>query len=100
MVARVAAARALVVAVARQEWDSDSGIGGLSFATGTAMAKAVASEAAVFIADEAVQIFGGYGYMRHYPVEKLLRDAQGTEIFEGTTEALRGLTAEEYLSQF
>jgi alkylation response protein AidB-like acyl-CoA dehydrogenase len=100
MVARVAAARALVVSVARQEEDSDGGIGGLSFATGTAVAKAVASEAAVFIADEAVQIFGGYGYMRHYPVEKLLRDAQGTEIFEGTTEALAGLTAEEYLSQF
>ena len=57
MVARVAAARALVVSVAREEWGLDGGIGGLSFATGTAVAKVVASEAAVFIADEAVQIF-------------------------------------------
>jgi alkylation response protein AidB-like acyl-CoA dehydrogenase len=100
MVARVAAARALVLSVARAEGGPEGGIDGLSFAAGTAVAKVVASEAAVFVADEAVQIFGGYGYMRHYPVEKLLRDAQGTEIFEGTTEAMRGLTAEDCLSQF
>jgi len=50
------------------------------------MAKLSASEASVWITDEAVQIFGGYGYMRDYPVEKLLRDAKGTEIYEGTSE--------------
>jgi alkylation response protein AidB-like acyl-CoA dehydrogenase len=62
-----------------------------------AMAKATASEAAVWITDEAVQIFGGYGYMRDYPVEKLLRDAKGTEIYEGTNEIMRVIIAREVL---
>jgi alkylation response protein AidB-like acyl-CoA dehydrogenase len=60
-----------------------------------AMAKLTASEAAVWTADEAVQIFGGYGYMRHYPVERLLRDAKGTEIYEGTNEIMRLVIARE-----
>ena len=58
-----------------------------------AMAKISASEAAVRAADEAVQIFGGYGYMRDYPVEKLLRDAKAMEILEGTNEVLRYVVA-------
>ncbi len=62
-----------------------------------AMAKIAASEAAVWITDEAVQIFGGYGYMRDYPVEKLLRDAKGTEIYEGTNEILRLIIAKDVL---
>ena len=62
-----------------------------------AIAKLVASEAATWAADEAVQIYGGYGYMRHYPVEKLLRDAKGYEIFEGTNEILRQVIAREVL---
>ncbi len=60
-----------------------------------AMAKTTASEDAVWIADEAVQIFGGYGYMRDFPVERLLRDAKGTEIFEGSNEILRLVIARE-----
>ena len=48
-----------------------------------------------FAADEAVQIFGGYGYMKHYPVERLLRDAKGTEIYEGTSEIMRRVIAAE-----
>jgi alkylation response protein AidB-like acyl-CoA dehydrogenase len=60
-----------------------------------AAAKLTASEAATWVADEAVQIFGGYGYMREYPVEKLLRDAKGTEIYEGTSEVLRHVIARE-----
>ncbi len=63
----------------------------------SAMAKVTASEDAVWIADEAVQIFGGYGYMRHYPVEKLLRDAKGTEIYEGTSEIMRLVVARDLL---
>jgi alkylation response protein AidB-like acyl-CoA dehydrogenase len=55
-----------------------------------ATAKLTASEAATWVADEAVQIFGGYGYMREYPVEKLLRDAKGTEIYEGTLRDAKG----------
>lgn len=62
-----------------------------------AMAKITASEAALWIADEAVQIFGGYGYMRDYPVEKLLRDAKGTEIYEGTNEIMRLVIAKDVL---
>jgi alkylation response protein AidB-like acyl-CoA dehydrogenase len=66
-----------------------------SSGTLAAMAKLTASEAAVWTADEAVQIFGGYGYMRHYPVERLLRDAKGTEIYEGTNEIMRLVIARE-----
>jgi alkylation response protein AidB-like acyl-CoA dehydrogenase len=62
-----------------------------------AIAKLAASEAATWSADEAVQIFGGYGYMRHYPVEQLLRDAKGTEIYEGTSEIMRHVIAREVL---
>jgi alkylation response protein AidB-like acyl-CoA dehydrogenase len=57
------------------------------------MAKLFASETAMALATEAVQIFGGYGYMRDYPVEKLMRDAKGTEICEGTNEILRVVIA-------
>jgi alkylation response protein AidB-like acyl-CoA dehydrogenase len=61
------------------------------------MAKLAASEASLWIADEAVQIFGGYGYMKDYPVEKLLRDAKGTEILEGTSEIMRLVVARDVL---
>jgi len=58
-----------------------------------AMAKLYASEALGRAADNAVQIFGGYGYMRDYPVERLMRDAKVTEIYEGTSEAQRIIIA-------
>jgi len=64
-----------------------------------AMAKVTASESAIWITDEAVQIFGGYGYMRDYPVEKLLRDAKGTEIYEGTSEIMRLVIARDVLRE-
>jgi alkylation response protein AidB-like acyl-CoA dehydrogenase len=64
-----------------------------------AMAKLTASEVAVWTADEAVQIFGGYGYMRDYPVERLLRDAKGTEIYEGTNEIMRLVIAREVVGK-
>lgn len=63
-----------------------------------AMAKLAASEAAVFAADEALQIFGGYGYMRDYPLERYLRDARLTEIGEGTSEIQRMVIARHLLS--
>jgi alkylation response protein AidB-like acyl-CoA dehydrogenase len=62
-----------------------------------AVAKLAASEAATRTAAEAIQLYGGYGYMRHYPVEKLLRDAKGAEIYEGTSEVLRQVIAREIL---
>ncbi len=62
-----------------------------------AIAKLAAAEAATWVTDEAIQIYGGYGYMRHYPVEKLLRDAKGAEIYEGTNEIMRKVIAREIL---
>jgi alkylation response protein AidB-like acyl-CoA dehydrogenase len=60
-----------------------------------AMAKLFASEAAMWVTTQAVQIFGGYGYMRDYPVEKLMRDAKATELVAGTSDLLRARIAEE-----
>jgi len=62
-----------------------------------AVAQLAASEAATWTADEAIQICGGYGDLRDYPVEKLLRDAKGTEIYEGTNEIMRHVIAREIL---
>jgi len=62
------------------------------------MAKLMASEAANFCADKAVQIHGGYGYSREYEVERLYRDARITTIYEGTSEIQRLVIARNYLS--
>ncbi len=61
----------------------------------SAMAKLFASETAMWVTTQAVQVYGGYGYMRDYPVEKLMRDAKATEIYEGTNEILRVVIARE-----
>jgi alkylation response protein AidB-like acyl-CoA dehydrogenase len=53
------------------------------------MAKLFASETAMWVTTQAIQLFGGYGYMRDFPVEKLFRDAKVTEIYEGTSEIQR-----------
>ncbi len=63
----------------------------------SSIAKCFASDAAMRVADEAIQIFGGYGYMRDYPVEKLLRDAKLTQIYEGSNEIQRIVIAREQL---
>jgi alkylation response protein AidB-like acyl-CoA dehydrogenase len=61
----------------------------------SAMSKLLASETAMKVTTEALQIFGGYGYMKDYPVEKLFRDAKITEIYEGTSEIQRIVIARE-----
>jgi alkylation response protein AidB-like acyl-CoA dehydrogenase len=61
----------------------------------SAMAKLFASETAMYVTTQAVQVFGGYGYMRDYPVEKLMRDAKATEIYEGTSEIQRLIIARQ-----
>ncbi|HUG41935.1 MAG TPA: acyl-CoA dehydrogenase family protein [Longimicrobiales bacterium] len=61
----------------------------------SSMAKLFASEMAMRVATDAVQVYGGYGYMRDYPVEKLMRDAKATEIYEGTNEIQRVVIARE-----
>ena len=101
MATDVAAARTLTLDVAaRRDARAATGHGPApegppSPAAAAAMAKLLASEAAMRVTDEAVQIFGGYGYMRDYPVEKLMRDAKGTEIYEGTSEILRYVIARD-----
>ncbi|MDP2469673.1 MAG: acyl-CoA dehydrogenase family protein [Candidatus Palauibacterales bacterium] len=61
----------------------------------SSMAKLNASETAVWVTRQAVQVFGGYGYSREYPVERLFRDAKVTEIYEGTSEIHRMIIARE-----
>ena len=61
------------------------------------MAKLVASETANFVSNEAVQIHGGYGYVKEYPVERYFRDARVTEIYEGTSEAQRVVISRDIL---
>lgn len=65
----------------------------------SAMAKLYASEVAVQVANEAVQIFGGYGFIKEYPVEKFYRDAKLGTIGEGTSEILRLVISRELLQQ-
>jgi len=65
----------------------------------SAMAKLFASETAMAATQEAIQIFGGYGYVKDYPVERLFRDAKVTEIYEGTSEIQRIVIARELYSR-
>ena len=83
MATRVEAARALAHAVAARKDRGED------ITTHASMAKLFASEAAMWVTTQAVQLFGGYGYMRDFPVEKLFRDAKATEIYEGTSEIQR-----------
>lgn len=62
---------------------------GEEYGLDAAMAKLKASETAMWVTTKAVQIFGGYGYSREYPVERMMRDAKITEIYEGTSEIQR-----------
>jgi alkylation response protein AidB-like acyl-CoA dehydrogenase len=64
------------------------------------MAKLFASEAASRAANHCVQVFGGYGYCRDYPAERLLRDAKITEIYEGTSEIQRLVIARGVMKEF
>ena len=57
------------------------------------MAKMYASDVAMKVTVDAVQIFGGYGYMKDYPIEKYMRDAKITQIYEGTNQIQRNIIA-------
>ncbi len=83
MATQVEAARMLIYKAA---WRASSG---LSYSTESAMAKLFASETAMKVTTQAVQIHGGYGYTREFPVERMMRDAKITEIYEGTSEIQR-----------
>ena len=69
--------------------------GAPSTAFESSMAKCFASDAAMRITTDAVQIFGGYGYTREYPVERFMRDAKATQIYEGTNQIQRIVVARE-----
>jgi butyryl-CoA dehydrogenase len=69
------------------------------FSKSASLAKAFAGDTAMFCAIEAVQIFGGYGYTREYPVEKLMRDAKIFQIYEGTGEIQRIVIANDLLRE-
>jgi alkylation response protein AidB-like acyl-CoA dehydrogenase len=83
MATQVEAARLLVYKAAYRA------SAGLPYSTDSAMAKLFASETAMRVTTQAVQIFGGYGYTREFPVERMMRDAKITEIYEGTSEIQR-----------
>ena len=91
MAMRIEAARALVH---RAAWLRDRG---RPFKQEAAMAKLYASEMSSFVTNKAIQVHGGYGYIRDYPVERLMRDAKLTEIGEGTSEVQRLVIARELL---
>ena len=70
---------------------------GLPFTKEAAMAKLYASEVAMDVTTKCVQIYGGYGYIREYPMERMMRDAKITEIYEGTSQVQRMVIAGQVL---
>jgi len=88
MATQVEAARALTYAAARSIDAGEKDVSRLS-----AMAKVFASDTAMKVTTDAVQILGGYGYMKEYPVEKMMRDAKITQIYEGTNQIQREVIA-------
>jgi butyryl-CoA dehydrogenase len=88
MATEIEAARALVYSSARMV---DAGVKDVG--KDSAMAKLFASDVAMKVTTDALQIFGGYGYMRDYPIEKYMRDAKITQIYEGTNQIQRNIIA-------
>ncbi|WP_298411304.1 acyl-CoA dehydrogenase family protein [Hydrotalea sp.] len=83
MATRIDAARLLCLKAA---WEKDRG---MNYDLSSSMAKVYASDTAMWVTVEAVQIHGGYGYVKEYHVERLMRDAKITQIYEGTSEVQR-----------
>jgi butyryl-CoA dehydrogenase len=88
MATQVEAARALVYHAAKVIDSGEKNISRVS-----SMAKLFASDVAMKVTTDAVQILGGYGFMKEYPVEKMMRDAKITQIYEGTNQILRNIIA-------
>lgn len=95
MATQIEAARALVMQTARMV---DSGA--KDYSKESAMCKYFASDVAMQVTTDAVQILGGYGYMKEYPVEKMMRDAKILQIYEGTNQIQRGIVAANLLKEF
>ena len=94
MAIQTEAARALIYATAKMV-----DAGAKHVAKESAMSKTFASDTAMKVTTDAVQILGGYGYMREYPVEKLMRDAKITQIYEGTNQIQRGVIASALIKE-
>jgi butyryl-CoA dehydrogenase len=94
MATAVEASRALTYAASRAIDKGDKNVGAAS-----AMAKLFASDTAMKVSTDALQIFGGYGYMREYPIEKYMRDAKITQIYEGTNQIQREVIALDLIRQ-
>ena len=96
MATKVEASRLLVYNAAemvdRDETDAESG-----FSKYSAMAKMFASDRAIEVTNDAIQILGGYGYMKEYPAERMMRDAKITQIYEGTNQIQRMVVARDLL---
>ena len=86
MATQIEASRALVYAIARTIDAGEKDISKLS-----AMAKLFPTDVAMKVTTDAVQILGGYGYMKEYPVEKMMRDAKILQIYEGTNQIQRNV---------
>ncbi len=95
MATKTEAARALIYAAARH-MDTDPP----DASKVAAMCKIFASDVAMEVTTEAVQILGGYGYMRDYPVEKMFRDAKILQIYEGTNEIQRNIIGQELNKEY
>jgi butyryl-CoA dehydrogenase len=95
MATKTEAARALVYAVARF---TDNGAKDISKAS--AMAKLFATDVAMEVTTDAVQVLGGHGYMRDYPVEKMMRDAKILQIYEGTNQIQRNVIGQELNKEY
>ena len=77
----------------------DAGIDETELTKISAMAKLACTDAAMDVTTDAVQILGGYGYIEEYPVERMMRDAKITQIYEGTNEIQRLVIAREMLKE-
>jgi len=94
MATEIEAARALVYSVARY---ADNGA--KDFSKESAMAKVFATDMAMRVTTNAVQVMGGSGYMREYPVEKMMRDAKILQIYEGTNQIQRNVIGQALIKE-
>jgi butyryl-CoA dehydrogenase len=94
MATQIEAARALIYQTART-----IDAGGKDYSGYSAMCKLFASDVAMKVTTDAIQIFGGYGYMKEYPVEKMFRDAKITQIYEGTNQMQRNFIANDIIKK-
>jgi butyryl-CoA dehydrogenase len=95
MAIKTEASRALMYAVARSLQNDSPDASKLA-----AMCKVLTSDSAMEVSTEAVQVLGGYGYMKDYPVEKMMRDAKILQIYEGTNEIQRNIIGQELNKEY